>query len=154
MKHDLKVASQERKAQKQQCKGKPMRKRHSGFCNKNAARLAFKIWAKTKTKHRVKCKFGQLHACEIPIKASIKSNDIFKMAFSNNPLLPQREETNPNGLLSLLCGPTPVCWFPCYFKHQWSQPRPLAEQADMYSAVNLTGHLAAMCIGATHCFPL
>lgn len=31
---------------------------------------------------------------------------------------------------------------------------PLAEQADMYSAVNLTGHLAAMCIGATHCFPL
>lgn len=28
----------------------------------------------------------------------------------------------------------------------------LAERADMYSPANLTGHLAAMCIGADHCF--
>lgn len=34
------------------------------------------------------------------------------------------------------------------------QPGPLAEQADMYSAVNLTEHLASMCIAADHCFPL
>lgn len=30
----------------------------------------------------------------------------------------------------------------------------LAGRADMYSPANLTGHLAAMCIGAGHCFSL
>lgn len=34
------------------------------------------------------------------------------------------------------------------------QPKLLAGQADMYSAVNLTEHLGVMCIGAAHCFPL